>query len=387
MKLATSVCVVGAGQAGLNCGFYLGKRNVPYLILDSNKNPGGNWSNYWPSLQLFSPGKYSALAGDTNFKNDSHYEKLYPQQKDVVDYFIDYSTRNNIKCINNVEVQKCEKNQSLEYPYLVTGKKEGKDIQINCKAIINCSGIANKPFIPKYKNIEKFKGNQIHSIDYRTPNDFINKNVVVIGEGNSGAQIFAEIAPVSNSVIWMTKEEPTFYRDDIDGSILFDQAHSYREMIKNNVNECISIPPFRFSSIIMVDSVKEARNRGFFSCRMPSCYQFTENGLQWEKSAIVNTCLSKNKSNLSISYSENFVDVNIDSIIWCTGFLPAIDYIHDLIPTNDLNNFVYTNGQAKEHPNIWFVGYGDWCGYGSGSIAVSSWFAKDATSYLINNLT
>lgn len=56
------VVVIGAGQAGLACGWHLKQQGVDFLILDEQQQPGGNWRNYYDSLELFSPAAYSSLS-------------------------------------------------------------------------------------------------------------------------------------------------------------------------------------------------------------------------------------------------------------------------------------------------------------------------------------
>jgi len=56
----TDVIVIGAGQAGLACGWHLRQQSLRFLILDAESQPGGNWRNYYDSLRLFSPAAYSS---------------------------------------------------------------------------------------------------------------------------------------------------------------------------------------------------------------------------------------------------------------------------------------------------------------------------------------
>ena len=57
------VVVIGAGQAGLSVGYFLKKKNIPFVILDANKRVGDSWRNRWDSLRLFTPAKFDGLAG------------------------------------------------------------------------------------------------------------------------------------------------------------------------------------------------------------------------------------------------------------------------------------------------------------------------------------
>lgn len=57
------VVVIGAGQAGLASGWHLKQQGLNFIILDEQRRPGGNWRNYYDSLELFSPAAYSSLPG------------------------------------------------------------------------------------------------------------------------------------------------------------------------------------------------------------------------------------------------------------------------------------------------------------------------------------
>lgn len=55
--------VIGGSQAGLAVGYHLGKRHLPFVILDENERIGDAWRKRWDSLRLFTPGRYDALPG------------------------------------------------------------------------------------------------------------------------------------------------------------------------------------------------------------------------------------------------------------------------------------------------------------------------------------
>lgn len=79
---AVDVIVIGGGQAGLALGWHLQQQGLDFLILDEQTRPGGNWRNYYDSLQLFSPAEYSALPGMV-FPGDP---QGYPLRDEVVQY-------------------------------------------------------------------------------------------------------------------------------------------------------------------------------------------------------------------------------------------------------------------------------------------------------------
>ena len=80
------------------------------------------------------------------------------------------------------------------------------------KAVISATGTWSNPFIPSYHGQNLFEGNQTHSANYHSPEIYRGKKVLVIGGGNSGAQILAEVSQVAKTT-WITQEEPIFLRE------------------------------------------------------------------------------------------------------------------------------------------------------------------------------
>lgn len=86
------------------------------------------------------------------------------------------------------------------------------------------AGTHSSPIWPRLPGLETFTGKQIHSSQYRCAEDFRGARVAVVGAGNSGAQILAEVSQpgVASSTLWSTKEEPSFLPNDLSGKEIFD---------------------------------------------------------------------------------------------------------------------------------------------------------------------
>ena len=103
---------------------------------------------------------------------------------------------------------------------------------------------------------------QMHSSEYQNPDKFVDKNVCVVGAGNSAAQILAEVADVARSTHWVTPDDtpPEFYPPVVDGSVLFERAVQVYEARQRGR----SLPVFRFPNIIQVEPVRAALLRGVY---------------------------------------------------------------------------------------------------------------------------
>ena len=79
--------VIGAGQAGLSVGYYLSRRGLPFVILESGARIGDQWRNRWDSLRLFTPARYDGLAG---LPFPAHPD-AFPTKNEMADYLEAYA--------------------------------------------------------------------------------------------------------------------------------------------------------------------------------------------------------------------------------------------------------------------------------------------------------
>ena len=86
MQEILDVIVIGGGQSGLACGYYLRRHKLNFLIVDKEEKCGGAWLHAWDSLMLFSPAEHSSLPGWLMPKS----ENLFPLKQEVIDYLCQY---------------------------------------------------------------------------------------------------------------------------------------------------------------------------------------------------------------------------------------------------------------------------------------------------------
>lgn len=199
------IIIIGGGQMGLALGYYLRRASADFLILDAESGPGGAWRHGWNSLRLFSPAGYSSLPG---WLMPPTAHMGYPTRDDVLAYLTNYEARYQLPIRRPVRVQAVERaGNDLE---LVTDQG-----RFAAGQVVSATGTWSHPFIPDVPGRDRFRGRQVHSARYARPEDFAGQRVLVVGGGNSGAQIMAELAPVADAR-WVTLEEPKFLPDDVD---------------------------------------------------------------------------------------------------------------------------------------------------------------------------
>lgn len=321
--------VIGGGQAGLSVAYFLRRKKLDYLVLDDQKKPGGSWLQTWDSLKLFSPTEYSSLSGWGMPK--SEYE--YPAKDEFISYLEQYESRYDIPVQREVKVISVHTENNRF-------KVETNRGTFYSRTLVSATGTAKQPFIPNYSNQNLFKGKQLHSLDYRNTDNLAGKKVLIVGGGNSGAQVLAEVSKVAQ-VQWITLEEPYFLPDDIDGRYLFNAAT--QKFLGKPTNTSSGIKA-SLSNIVMVESVKEARNRNVLHTKRPF-KSFYEHGVIWEDDT-----------------KEVF-----DLVIWCTGFKANLEHLKTLGIVE--NNRIKTNDtRSVKESKLWLVGYGNWTGFASATI-------------------
>ena len=328
------VVVIGGGQAGLAVSYYLRRSGLSYVILDAQQGPGGAWLHGWRSLTLFSPARWSSLPGWIMPGGASE----YPGRDAVLAYMSAYEQRYGLSVARPVRVRSVRARSDHLEVVSDSGIWQGQ-------AVVSATGTWEEPYIPPYPGRELFGGTQLHSAHYISPEPFRGKRVLVVGGGNSGAQILAELSLLAD-VTWVTRRPPQFMPDDVDGRYLFDLAtrknlaeqrsdsDSLREVVTTNLGNIVMVPP-----------VREARERGVLRS-VPPFDRFTEAGVVWPDGR----------------------EERIDAVVWCTGFKPVLDHLDPLGVIEADGHVEVVGTRSVRQPRLWLVGYGDWTGYASATL-------------------
>lgn len=331
------VVIIGGGQSALACAYFLRRENINFIILDENTSPGGAWNKTWDSLKLFSPKEYSSLPGWMMPPT----QDTYPTRSEIIHYLTEYEKRYAFEIKRPVQVKSVQFRDELFY--LETSKG-----QILTKALVSATGNWSNPFIPNYQGMSEFRGSQIHSAQYQNPDVFSGKRVLIVGGGNSAAQILSEVSKVAQT-FWVTKEAPAFLPDDVDGRYLFNLAtRKYQAMLKGEV----LADAHDLAKIVMLDAVKDARQRGVLTALAPFDH-LNSDSVVWADGR----------------------EEKIDAIIWCTGFRPSLSHLLPLSLMDSESGAIQTSGpHSLKYPGLWFMGYGDWAGFAAATlIGVQRW--------------
>lgn len=326
---ALDVVVIGGGQAGLAVGYYLRRTSLRWAILDAQDGPGGAWPRAWPSLRLFSPARYSSLPGWMFPAGDE-----YPTRDQTIEYLAAYEARYGLDVRRPVRVLAVHRDGD--------GFRIESDVgEWRARAVVSATGTWAAPVIPEYPGRETFSGVQMHSSVYESPDGLAGKRVLIVGGGNSGAQILAEVSKVAHTT-WVTLAPPTFLPDHVDGRYLFE----YETAVFRARQEGREPPPEAdLGDIVMVAPVVEARERGVLRA-VPPFERFTATGVVWPDGR----------------------EERIDAVIWCTGFRAALQHLRPLGVTDGKRRIAVQGTRSVREPMLWLVGYGDWTGFASATL-------------------
>ena len=174
--------VIGAGQAGLAAGYHLAKRGKPFLILDFADRVGGSWVNRWDSLRLFTPATCDSLPG---LELGGGYS--FPTRLEMLDYLERYVVHFALPVRLGVAVDGLFREGD---GFRVTSGAEVFDAD----NVILATGVHRVPKVPSLAADLGDDIMQLHSVDYRNPAQLRAGTVLIVGAGNSGAEIGVEVA-------------------------------------------------------------------------------------------------------------------------------------------------------------------------------------------------
>jgi putative flavoprotein involved in K+ transport len=182
--------VIGGGQAGLSVGYHLQRLAVPFVILDAQERIGGAWRSRWDSLRLFTPARFDGLDGRP-FPAPSH---AFPTKDEMADYLETYSAELALPVRSGERVKSLSKRSAV---FIV----ETDDLRFEADNVVVAMSSWQVPRLPGFAKDLRPEIKQLHTTDYRSPTQLQEGLVLVIGAGNSGAEIALEAVGSHETVV------------------------------------------------------------------------------------------------------------------------------------------------------------------------------------------
>lgn len=286
------VIVIGGGQAGLGMGYRLRQAGLEFAILDERSRTGDVWRDRWDSLELFTPRPFVNLPG-LKAPGDMRY---YPAKDEIADYLQRYREQFDLPVRNDFRVQNLESRDGV---FVVTGDEE----ILSARAVVIAAGPFHTPQVPACAQQLGPEVRQLHSQDYRRPDDLGPGNVLVVGGGNSAAQIAEELS--TGHRVTIASSGPIAYAPKtIAGVSLFWFMH-LTGMLRADKDAWVSryarpyadtVIGFNLKKLVDQDVVRHVPHR-------------------------VTDCAGR-----EVVFADGSRDT-FDNILWCTGFRPHYDWL------------------------------------------------------------
>ena len=205
--MPAEVLVIGAGPAGLAAGAELKRRGIEPLILEASDRVGSSWLRHYDRLHLHTVRWLSGLPGMPIPKREG---KWVPRDG-VVRYLESYARRHALPIRFGAEVKRIDRDRGSWTVYTDQGP-------ISCRSVVVATGYNRRPRMPDWPGAEGFTGELLHSSEYRNPEPYVGKDVLVVGTGNSGAEIAVDLVEGgAGSVTIAVRTPPNIMRRDIRG--------------------------------------------------------------------------------------------------------------------------------------------------------------------------
>ena len=325
MRSSVDTVVIGGGQAGLAVGYYLAKQGRSFVILDANERVGDAWRNRWDSLLLFTPARLDGLPG---MRFPAPGDKFITKDE-MADYLEAYAQRFQLPVRGGMRVERLSRNGS---GFLISAGGN----RFHAENVVVAMGSSQAPRVPPYAKELDPEIVQLHSKDYRSPSQLRDGAVLVVGAGNSGADIAIEV--VKSHPTWMAGKESAHIPFRIE---TFLARHLLLRIVRFVGHRVLTVRtpigrkvrPKLLSKGRPLVRVKPKDLIAAGVERVPRVVGVRDGLPVLEDGSIV----------------------EVKNVIWCTGFLPGFSWI-DLPILGDRQEPAHSRGLVADLPGLYFVG-------------------------------
>ena len=323
----TETLVIGGGQSGLSVGYQLARRGRPFIIVDANKRVGDAWRNRWDSLRLFTPAKFDGLAG-MPFPADGD---LYPTKDEMADYLESYAERFGLPVRTGVRIDRLWKEGGR---FIATSG----DQRFEADNVVVAMSNYQRPKVPDFAGELDPAIVSFHSIEYLNPLQLRKGGVLLVGGGNSGAEIAMELAKHGHRV-WMSGPKTGQIPFRIEG--YWGRRILVRLVIR-----------FLYHKVLTVDTPMGRKIR-------PKVVKGASPLIRQKEKDLAAAGVERvprvagTRGGLPLLVDDRVLDVA--NVIWCTGFHPGFSWID--LPVLDEDGYPrHECGVASDVDGLYFVG-------------------------------
>lgn len=317
--------VIGGGQVGLTTGYLLKKQGREFVILDAGERVGDAWRKRWDSLRLFTPSRYDGLPG-MRFPLPS---ATYPTKDQMADYLEEYAKRFDLPVMLNTRVE------SL----LRAGKKflvDAGALTFEADNVIVAMANHQVPRVPQFAKDLDPSIFQMHSLEYRNSSQLKPGSVLVVGAGNSGAEVALEVSR-SHSTMMSGKES---------GHIPFRIDTPIARYLLTRIVRFVFLHVLSLKTPIGRKARPKILSKGAPLVRVKP-KDLVASGVE----RVVR--IGGVKNGRPVTEDGRVLDVN--NVIWATGYRPGFSWI-DLPIFGERQEPIHERGVIRGVPGLYFVG-------------------------------
>ncbi|WP_374702516.1 flavin-containing monooxygenase [Bacillus sp. M6-12] len=303
------VLIIGAGQAGLSMGYFLRKTSLSFLIIDNNERIGDVWRKKYDSLVLFTPRSYSSLPGLMLNGDPSG----FPSKDEMADYMEQYALTFNLPVQLNVNVKRVIKENTLFHIHT-------HDSVFKAKKVVIATGPFHTLRIPSFSDQLSIDIVQLHSSQYKNPAQLQDGPVLVVGAGNSGAQIAAELSEEKETYL-SAGQDIRFFPLTLGSKSIFWWADKLG-ILKASQNTFIGKKIQKQGDPIFGYELREVLKNGKIKVKDRTSH-FYENKVVFEDQS----------------------SIQVNNIIWATGFIQSYTWL-------EIPQTFYSNGKINHERGI-----------------------------------
>lgn len=316
--------VIGGSQAGLAVGYHLRKQERSFVILEGAERVGHGWRRRWDSLRLFTPAKYNGLPGmDFPAKGWS-----FPTKDEMADYLEAYARQFDLPVRTGVWVDALEHNGDRYVVSAGSARYEADNVVV-------ATGAHQHAKVPPFACKLDESIVQVHADEYLNPSQLRPGDVLVVGLGNSGAEIAMDVLP----------EHRTFVSGQPSAEIPFDHGTGVARVM---------LPVVRFvgRQVLSMRTPIGRKARPIFTSKALPLIRTKLKHLEEAGVEMVPRTTGVRRGRPVL---EGGRTLDVQNVIWCTGFRYDFRWI-DLPVTGEDGAPVHTRGVVADAPGLYFVG-------------------------------
>jgi len=319
--------IVGAGQAGLSVGYHLAKSGIPFVILEANPRVGDSWRKRWDSLRLFTPARYDGLAG-MPFPAPRN---SFPTKDQMADYLEAYAERFRLPVRTGVRVDRVSRRGGR---WLL----RAGDLAYDAEHVVVAMANYQEPRVPSFAWELDPAIVQLHSSAYRGPTQLRGGSVLVVGAGNSGAEIALESRRRGHPT-WLSGPATGEVPFRIDG---FSGRHLFQPLVLR----------FVFHRLLTIATPLGRKVRPSVLRKGAPLIRTKRRDLAGAGVECVPRTVGVERG---LPALEDGRVLDAQNVVWCTGYRPDFSWIDAPVFDED-GDPRHERGVVAEAPGLYFVG-------------------------------